>query len=104
MKCSWTSEAATSNVREGIITNVNNSNSIIVVFSLSAGCPPPTPPVNGSIDDWISSVIGAQITYSCDRYLVIVGETVATCSLSLQWIPSSNDIMCIQPPPGMYTL
>ena len=72
-------------------------------LSLSAGCSPPTPPVNGSIDDWISSMVGVQVTYSCDRDLVIVGETVATCSPSLQWIPSSNDIMCEQPPPGMYS-
>ena len=49
-------------------------------------------------------MIGAQITYSCDRDLAIVGETVATCSQSLEWIPSSNDIVCIEPPPGMSTL
>ena len=49
-------------------------------------------------------MIGAQITYSCDRDLVIVGDTVATCSQSLEWLANSNDIMCIQPPQGMYTL
>ena len=50
-------------------------------------------------------MVGAQVTYSCDTDLVLVGETVATCSLpSLQWIPSSDDIMCLQPPSGIYTL
>ena len=43
-------------------------------------------------------MVGAQVTYSCGTDLVLVGETVATCSLpSLQWIPSSDDIMCVQP-------
>ena len=66
-------------------------------LSLSAGCSPPTPPINGSVDEWTSSMVGAQVTYSCDTDLVLVGETVATCSLpSLQWIPSSDDIMCVQ--------
>ena len=98
VKCAWISEAATSNVSEGtLILCVQNLKS----YKPSAGCSPPTPPVNGSIDDWTSSMIGAQVTYSCDRDLVIVGETVATCSPSLQWIPSSNDIMCIQPPQGI---
>ena len=64
--------------------------------SLSAGCSPPTPPVNGSVGEFTSSRVGAQVTYSCDTDL---GERVATCSLpSLQWIPSSDDSMCIQPP------
>ena len=32
-------------------------------------------------------------------HLVLVGETVATCSLpSLTWIPSSCDVMCVLPP------
>ena len=66
--------------------------------SLSAGCSPPTPPVNGSVGEFISSRVGAQVTYSCDTNLVLVGERVATCSLpSLQWITSSDDILCIQP-------
>ena len=66
--------------------------------SLSAGCSPPTPPANGSVGEFNSSRVGAQVTYSCDTDLVLVGESVATCSLpSLDWIPSSEDIMCVLP-------
>ena len=66
--------------------------------SLSAGCSPPTPPVSGSVGEFTSSRVGAQVTYSCDTDLVLVGERVATCSLPLlQWLPSSEDIMCIRP-------
>ncbi|CAI8047140.1 hypothetical protein GBAR_LOCUS26043, partial [Geodia barretti] len=63
-----------------------------------AGCGPPSPPVNGSVGEWTSSRVGAQVTYSCDIHLVLVGETVATCSLpSLTWLPSSDDVTCVQP-------
>ena len=62
----------------------------------SAGCSPPTPPVNGSVSGFTSSRVGAQVTYHCNTDLVLVGERVATCSQSLQWLPSSEDVMCVQ--------
>ena len=66
---------------------------------LSVGCAPPSPPVNGSVSEFTSARVGAQVTYSCDTDLALVGETVATCSLpSLQWMPSIDDVSCIQPP------
>ncbi|CAI8005200.1 hypothetical protein GBAR_LOCUS4093, partial [Geodia barretti] len=62
------------------------------------GCGPPSSPVNGSVGELTSSRVGAQVTYSCDTHLVLVGETVATCSLpSLMWLPSSDDVTCVQP-------
>ena len=61
----------------------------------SAGCSPPQAPVNGSVSGFTSSKVGAQVTYHCDTGLVLVGETVASCSSpSLQWLPSAADIMC----------
>ena len=39
---------------------------------------------------------------ACDTDLVLVGERVAYCSLlKLQWLPSSDDVQCVQPPPGI---
>ena len=71
----------------------------IVHYHFAAGCSPPSPTVNGSVSEFTSSRVGAQVTYSCDTDLVLVGERVATCSEpSLQWLPSSEDIMCVQPP------
>ena len=71
---------------------------MIWCFSLSpsAGCAPPSPPVNGSVGEWSSSRVGAQVSYSCDIDLVLVGERLATCSPSLQWLPTSDDVMCIE--------
>ena len=38
------------------------------------------------------------MVYSCDTHLVLVGETTATCSYpSLQWLPPSNDVLCVEP-------
>ena len=72
---------------------------MLASYFSSAGCGPPNPPVNGSVGEWTSSRVGAQVTYSCDTHLVLVGETVATCSLpSLTWIPRSNDVICVLPP------
>ena len=52
--------------------------------------------MNGSVGGWTSSQVGAQVTYYCDTDLVLVGERVAHCSLpSLQWIPSSDDVVCM---------
>ena len=72
------------------------------IFSPSAGCSPPSSPVSGRVSEFTSSRVGAQVTYSCDTDLVLVGERVATCSEpSLQWLPGSDDIMCV-PPPGIH--
>ena len=72
----------------------------VSLFSTSsAGCFAPTPPVNGSVSELTSSRVGAQVTYHCDTDLVLVGERVATCSSpSLQWLPGSEEVMCMKSP------
>ena len=62
----------------------------------SAGCSPPTPPVNGSVSGFTSSRVGAQVTYHCDTDLVLVGERVATCSQSLQYLEVRMSCACVQ--------
>ncbi|CAI8057746.1 hypothetical protein GBAR_LOCUS31457 [Geodia barretti] len=81
-----------------IVTSKTPVATVILIMPPTAGCGPPSPPVNGSVGEWTSSRVGAQVTYSCDTHLVLVGETVATCSLpSLTWLPSSDDVTCVQP-------
>ena len=73
-------------------------------LSPSAGCGSPSPPVNGSVGEFTSSRVGDQVVYSCDTHLVLVGETTATCSYpSLQWLPPSDDVLCVQPS-GIYII
>ena len=87
------------------VSVVTCSNHCLFTITLpSAGCSPPGSPVSGSVSEFTSSRVGAQVTYSCDTDLVLVGERVATCSEpSLQWLPSSEDIMCVHPP-GMHCM
>ena len=99
VNCAGTSEVASATVSVGMklcfLLKIQHF-SLFLLFS-SAGCGPPSPPVNGSVGEWTSSRVGAQVTYSCDTHLVLVGETVAICSLpSLTWLPSSEDVSCLK--------
>jgi hypothetical protein len=77
INCAGSSEQVTLVVEEG-----RHVHMAWIVFGIppSAGCSPPTPPVNGSVSGFTSSRVGAQVTYHCDTDLVLVGERVATCS------------------------
>ena len=98
VNCAGESEPMTTDITIRMAM-IYSSTNIKIEFSSSAGCGPPSPPVNGSVGEWTSSRVGAQVTYSCDTHLVLVGETAATCSLpSLTWLPSSGDVTCVQPP------
>ena len=97
VNCAGKSEPMTTDITIRMEMIYSSAN-IKIESSPSAGCGPPSPPVNGSVGEWNSSRVGAQVTYSCDTHLVLVGETVATCSLpSLTWLPSSDDVMCVLP-------
>ena len=100
VNCAGKSEPGTFNISIGVA--LTDTFPLWLSLSPSAGCGPPSPPVNGSVGEWTSSRVGAQVTYSCDTHLVLVGETVATCSLpSLTWIPSSGDVVCMAMSDGM---
>ena len=95
INCAGTSTDVTEEVFVGKLSFLSEEINCFLSPSPSAGCGPPSLPVNGSVGEWTSSRVGAQVTYSCDTHLVLVGETVATCSLpSLTWLPSSDDVMC----------
>ena len=102
VNCAGESEQVTVNVSVGKCIVTCSNHCLFTITLPSAGCSPPSPPVNGRVSEFTSSRVGAQVTYSCDTDLVLVGERVATCSEpSLQWLPSSVDIMCV-PPPGIH--
>ncbi|CAI8027569.1 hypothetical protein GBAR_LOCUS15746 [Geodia barretti] len=51
---------------------------------------------DGDSDADLTSTL--EVTYSCDTHLVLVGETVTTCSLpSLTWLPCIGNVTCVQP-------
>ena len=68
----------------------------------TAGCGVPDAPVNGSVSGFIEARVGAQVTYSCDPGLELVGKKIAVCTHNLLWEPSTSDVVCVQPLPGMF--
>ena len=70
----------------------------ITTFSClsAAGCHAPAAPENGSVSESTSARVGATSSYECDDGLELEGESVATCTSSLQWEPAS--VTCT--PPG----
>ena len=72
----------------------------LIIFCLvfhSADCGDPTPPVNGSIVEFVSAVVGSQILYSCDPGFLPEGLRTSMCSLNMSWHPNPADFPCRNP-------
>ena len=80
----------------------NSYNYIVELYSLllSAGCPPPGQPVNGSVSGFTSARVGSEVTYHCNEGLNLVEKRVAVCTEHLVWDPLGSEVMCAPPPPG----
>ena len=66
----------------------------IVHCHFAAGCSPPSSPVNGSVSEFTSSRVGAQVTYSFDPGYSLHGSTTSQC-VSGEWTPSPETVMCV---------
>ena len=69
----------------------------LIIFCLlfhSAGCGDPTPPVNGSIVEFVSAVVGSQILYSCDPGFHPEGLRTSICSSNMNWSSNPADFTC----------
>ena len=74
----------------------------LIIFCLvfhSAGCGDPSPPVNGSIVEFVCVVVGSQILYSCDPGHGFLPEGLRTsmCSSNMSWHPNPADFQCRNP-------
>ena len=70
---------------------------IFCLVFLSAGCGDPTPPVNGSIVEFVNAVVGSQILYSCDPGFLPEGLRTSICSSNMSWHPNPADFQCRNP-------
>ena len=64
-------------------------------------CGDPTPPSNGSIGDYESTVEGTEVNYQCDDGLIPGGEMMTTCLTNRTWSPDPAKLECVEPPPSM---
>ena len=60
-------------------------------FLLTGGCDIPATPVIGQLTGFISSQVGAQVTYECPA---TSSSVVATCTENLVWDPASSVTHC----------
>ena len=77
---------------------------IHILFSIgmpSVSCGDPTPPSNGSIGDYESTVESTEVNYQCDDGLVPGGEMMSICLANGTWIPDPAELECVEPPQSM---
>ena len=74
---------------------------VIRIYHLNtaADCVVPTPPGNGSIDNFQSAAEGANITYSCSPGFVPRTQMSAVC-MNMTWRPDPATLQCREPLPG----
>jgi len=60
----------------------------------AANCGIPTPPENGTIVNYTSTVEGSALLYQCNPGFGPVGEMIAVCAANGNWSPNPADIMC----------
>uniref|UniRef100_A0A672MWW3 CUB and Sushi multiple domains 2 n=1 Tax=Sinocyclocheilus grahami TaxID=75366 RepID=A0A672MWW3_SINGR len=56
----------------------------------AAYCSTPDPPVNGSVHSQTGTKLGSTLRFSCDRGFNLIGQTIATCTRTLQGINQWN--------------
>ena len=83
-----------------------NYNRILPLFYLPlppAGCRIPSPPVNGSIEEYRSTEEGADIQFHChDGYTP--NEWMSSQCLNSSWSPQPMDLVCVLPDPDTHVL
>ena len=82
-------------------TNINTAHTIYTAAMVNCG-PPPSPPINGHILPYPSTLEGAIVTYVCwmvhqEENISLCTEinTTAVCNMDGNWEPTSQDLSSI---------
>ncbi len=69
---------------------------IHTIFYFEVTCDFPTPPINGSVSDYLDNRIGATVTYQCNDGFIPSVEMTAICSNeTVSWLPAPDQHVCI---------
>ena len=94
---SWCNMQGSGYVRILMIGMVWNFQRVAQIYLLfcppSVDCGPPTPPRNGSLENYTDSTEGSVVSYSCDPGLVPEGRMTALCTGN-RWSPNPADLYC----------
>ena len=52
-----------------------------------AGCSPPFPPTNGSVNQYHNGSVGAILTFQCNTGYIPHEQTASTCQGNGSWVP-----------------
>lgn len=55
--------------------------------------------MNGSIEDYTSTVEDSVVVFYCNEGLTPEGQMTATCALNGSWTPNPADLVCMEPSP-----
>ena len=58
-------------------------------------CGDPTPPMNGSIDQYQNTTEGTQISFGCNPMFIPSRRMTSTCASNGMWTPDPGNLMCI---------
>ena len=59
------------------------------------GCGHPSPPANGSISSYTSTMVGTRITFQCDEGYSPSEALAAECQEDGRWKPNPSEIICL---------
>ena len=62
-----------------------------------AGCCPPSPPSNGSVNEYLSGSVGAMLTFQCNTGYIPHEQVTSTCLENGSWVPIPQCVLA-----GMY--
>ena len=63
-----------------------------------ATCHDPTPPMNGSIGGYTSTVEGSVVAFYCNEGLIPAEQMNTTCASNGSWTPNPAKLICSEPP------
>ena len=67
----------------------------MTIFPINpAGCQAPSPPVDGSIDEYRSTEEGAEIQFTCTTHGPTPNEWIVSQCLNSSWSPDPRELVC----------
>ena len=60
----------------------------------------PSTPGNGSLVQFESAEVGAEVTYQCNPGFIPAAPQLSVCAQDRTWSPDPSQLVCQEPPPS----
>ena len=71
---------------------------VAIISPIPAGCGEPGTPINGSLSQFESAEVGAEVTYQCNTGFIPAAPQVSTCAHNRTWTPDPAQLVCQEQP------